>query len=148
MRKVFSGFLVCLLMAMLPLGGCSSKSGSLLRPRSDKLAFANGRVSFDGKSVSFAEAVGFAEEKFGTLGALGSYKPPRAPGRRSGSRTCMRFPATSPATRLRRASGSSAGAPPSARRSARPSSCPTSSRSFPVATRSWPTGRRSRSTAS
>jgi 4-hydroxybenzoyl-CoA reductase subunit alpha len=51
----------------------------------DKLAFANGRVSFDGKSVSFAEAVGFAEEKFGTLGALGSYKPPRAPGRYKGA---------------------------------------------------------------
>src|SRR5207248_4616092 len=35
----------------------------------DRLTFANGRVSFESKAVSFAEAVGFAEEKFGTLGA-------------------------------------------------------------------------------
>jgi CO/xanthine dehydrogenase Mo-binding subunit len=51
----------------------------------DKLVFANGRVAFDGRSVTFAEAVSFAEEKFGTLGALGSYKPPRAPGRYKGA---------------------------------------------------------------
>ena len=30
----------------------------------DKLVFANGRVAFDGRSVTFAEAVSFAEEKF------------------------------------------------------------------------------------
>jgi len=35
--------------------------------------------------LSFAEAVGFAEEKFGTLGAVGSYKPPRGPGRYKGA---------------------------------------------------------------
>ncbi len=51
----------------------------------DKLVFANGRVAFDSRSVSFAEAAGFAEEKFGTLGAVGSYKPPRAPGRFKGA---------------------------------------------------------------
>jgi 4-hydroxybenzoyl-CoA reductase subunit alpha len=51
----------------------------------DKLVFANGRVAFDGRSVTFAEAVSFAEEKFGTLGALGSYKPPRAPGSYKGA---------------------------------------------------------------
>jgi 4-hydroxybenzoyl-CoA reductase alpha subunit len=51
----------------------------------DRLTFSDGRVSFEGKSLSFAEAVGFAEEKFGTLGAVGSYKPPRAPGRFKGA---------------------------------------------------------------
>jgi 4-hydroxybenzoyl-CoA reductase subunit alpha len=51
----------------------------------DKLLFSNGSVSFADKTLSFAEAVGFAEEKFGTLGAVGSYKPPRAPGRFKGA---------------------------------------------------------------
>ena len=51
----------------------------------DKLAFSNDRVSFEGKSLSFAEAAGLAEEKFGTLGAVGSYRPPRAPGRFKGA---------------------------------------------------------------
>ena len=51
----------------------------------DRLDFANGRVSHEGKSLSFAEAVGFAEEKFGTLGSVGSYKPPRSPGRYKGA---------------------------------------------------------------
>src|SRR5947207_6076762 len=47
----------------------------------DRLTFADGKVFFENRSLSFAEAVGFAEEKFGTLGAVGSYKPPRSPGR-------------------------------------------------------------------
>ena len=51
----------------------------------DRLAFANGRVFFEGKSLSFAEAVCFAEEKYGTLGSVGSYKPPRSPGRYKGA---------------------------------------------------------------
>jgi 4-hydroxybenzoyl-CoA reductase subunit alpha len=51
----------------------------------DRLEFSNGRVFFEGKILSFAEAVGFAEEKFGTLGAVGSYRPPRAPGRFKGA---------------------------------------------------------------
>jgi 4-hydroxybenzoyl-CoA reductase subunit alpha len=51
----------------------------------DKLVFADGRVVFGDKAMSFAEAAGFAEEKFGTLGAVGSYKPPRAPGRFKGA---------------------------------------------------------------
>jgi 4-hydroxybenzoyl-CoA reductase alpha subunit len=51
----------------------------------DKLSFANGKVFFDSKSLTFAEAAGFAEEKFGTLGAVGSYKPPRSPGRFKGA---------------------------------------------------------------
>jgi 4-hydroxybenzoyl-CoA reductase alpha subunit len=51
----------------------------------EKLLFTNGKVSFDGKSLTFAEAAGLAEEKFGTLGAVGSYKPPRSPGRYKGA---------------------------------------------------------------
>ncbi len=51
----------------------------------DRLTFANGKVFFEGKSITFAEAVGFAEEKFGTLGSVGSYKPPRSPGRYKGA---------------------------------------------------------------
>src|SRR5258706_3010776 len=50
-----------------------------------RLTFAHGRVGFDGKSLTFAEAVVMAEEKFGTLGSVGSYKPPRAPGRFKGA---------------------------------------------------------------
>jgi 4-hydroxybenzoyl-CoA reductase subunit alpha len=51
----------------------------------DHLAFANGRVTFESRSLSFAEAVVLAEEKFGTLGAVGSYRPPRAPGKYKGA---------------------------------------------------------------
>jgi 4-hydroxybenzoyl-CoA reductase subunit alpha len=51
----------------------------------DKLAFGNGRVSFADRGLAFAEAAGLAEEKFGTLGSVGSYKPPRAPGRFKGA---------------------------------------------------------------
>jgi len=51
----------------------------------DRLVFANGQVAFDNRSLSFAEAVVLAEEKFGTLGSVGSYKPPRAPGRYKGA---------------------------------------------------------------
>src|SRR5712671_2248791 len=51
----------------------------------DRLNFSEGRVFFETKNLSFAEAVGFAEEKFGTLGAVGSYKPPRGPGRYKGA---------------------------------------------------------------
>ena len=35
--------------------------------------------------VSFAEAVVLAESKFGTIGTVGSYKPPRSPGKYKGS---------------------------------------------------------------
>jgi 4-hydroxybenzoyl-CoA reductase subunit alpha len=47
----------------------------------ERITFANGKVG----SMTFAEAAGFAEEKFGTLGAVGSYKPPRSPGRYKGA---------------------------------------------------------------
>jgi len=51
----------------------------------DRLTFADGRVFFESKSLTFVEAAGFAEEKFGTLGSVGSYKPPRSPGRYKGA---------------------------------------------------------------
>ena len=51
----------------------------------DKLVFANGKVFFENRILSFAEAAGLAEEKFGTLGSVGSYKPPRGPGRYKGA---------------------------------------------------------------
>jgi len=51
----------------------------------DRLVFSDGRVSFESRSLTFAEAAGLAEEKFGTLGSVGSYRPPRAPGRFKGA---------------------------------------------------------------
>ncbi len=51
----------------------------------ERLDFSDGRVFFENKILSFVEAVGFAEEKFGTLGAVGSYRPPRGPGRYKGA---------------------------------------------------------------
>ena len=51
----------------------------------ERLAFADGKVFFENQSMTFAQAAGFAEERFGTLGAVGSYKPPRAPGRYKGA---------------------------------------------------------------
>src|SRR5262252_5201771 len=54
----------------------------------ERLSFADRRV-FDSqnpdKGVSFVEAVWLAEEKYGTLGTTGSYKPPAAPGKYKGS---------------------------------------------------------------
>lgn len=54
----------------------------------DRLVFADGRV-FDPQDadggISFPDAVILAEAKFGTLGALGSYTPPRSPGRYRGA---------------------------------------------------------------
>src|SRR5256884_1363688 len=54
----------------------------------DRLTFADRRV-FDSenpdKGVSFVDAVCLAEEKYGTLGTTGSYKPPAAPGKYKGS---------------------------------------------------------------
>ncbi|TMG81031.1 MAG: aldehyde oxidase, partial [Betaproteobacteria bacterium] len=51
----------------------------------DRLQFAGGRVSFDSRGLTFAEAVVLAEVKFGTLGTVGSYSPPRSPGRYKGA---------------------------------------------------------------
>jgi 4-hydroxybenzoyl-CoA reductase subunit alpha len=54
----------------------------------DRVAFSQGRVfaaEDPGKTMSFVEAVALAEAKFGTLGAVGSYAPPKAPGRYKGA---------------------------------------------------------------
>ncbi|HLB17295.1 MAG TPA: molybdopterin cofactor-binding domain-containing protein [Burkholderiales bacterium] len=54
----------------------------------ERIAFARGRVHLAGdpaKGMSFREAVELAEAKFGTLGAVGSYAPPRSPGRYKGA---------------------------------------------------------------
>jgi 4-hydroxybenzoyl-CoA reductase alpha subunit len=54
----------------------------------ERIALAQGRVYLAGdpnKSMSFREAVELAEAKFGTLGAVGSYAPPRSPGRYKGA---------------------------------------------------------------
>jgi 4-hydroxybenzoyl-CoA reductase subunit alpha len=50
----------------------------------DSIVLSRGRVFAAGdanKSMSFAEAVVFAETKFGTLGTVGSYTPPKPPGK-------------------------------------------------------------------
>jgi 4-hydroxybenzoyl-CoA reductase alpha subunit len=54
----------------------------------ERLVFAQGRVFLaddPGKGLAFREAVEFAEAKHGTLGAVGSYSPPRGPGRYKGA---------------------------------------------------------------
>ena len=54
----------------------------------ENVGFAQGRVfraDDPGKLMSFREAIVLAEEKFGTLGSVGSYSPPRAPGRYKGA---------------------------------------------------------------
>src|SRR5438309_2725969 len=52
------------------------------------ISFAEGRV-FDvegaDRGISFAEAVVLAESKFGTIGTVGSYTPPRSPGKYKGA---------------------------------------------------------------
>ena len=65
-------------------GAASEKLGI---PR-DRIVFAGRRV-FDAedptRGVSFAEAVQIAETKHGAIGATGSYRPPRSPGRYKGA---------------------------------------------------------------
>ena len=54
----------------------------------ERLGFGGGKV-FDvehpGRGLSFAEAVVLAETAFGTVGTVGSYKPPRSPGKYRGA---------------------------------------------------------------
>ena len=51
------------------------------------LIFSNGNVFHpaSSKSMSFLEAIQFAEGKFGTLGSVGSYTPPKPPGKYKGA---------------------------------------------------------------
>lgn len=54
----------------------------------DRVVFSRGRATVAGNpdnAMSFAEAVVCAEEKFGTLGAVGSYVPPKPPGKYKGA---------------------------------------------------------------
>jgi 4-hydroxybenzoyl-CoA reductase alpha subunit len=54
----------------------------------DGVAFSQDRVFAAGdatKSMSFVEAIALAEAKFGTLAAVGSYAPPKAPGKYKGA---------------------------------------------------------------
>ncbi|HVB47472.1 MAG TPA: molybdopterin cofactor-binding domain-containing protein, partial [Burkholderiales bacterium] len=53
----------------------------------ERVALARGRAFLaedPSRGMSFAEAVVFAEAKFGTLGTVGSYSPPRSPARFKG----------------------------------------------------------------
>ena len=63
-------------------------AGERLGIPADRLVFADRRV-FDaedaGRGVSFAEAVQLAETRDGAIGAVGSYTPPRSPGRYKGA---------------------------------------------------------------
>jgi len=51
------------------------------------LVFSNGKVvdPATSRSMAFLEAIQFAEAKFGTLGAVGSYTPPKPPGKYKGA---------------------------------------------------------------
>jgi 4-hydroxybenzoyl-CoA reductase alpha subunit len=51
------------------------------------LLFSGGTIFHPGNStsMSFLEAIQYAEAKFGTLGAVGSYTPPKPPGKYKGS---------------------------------------------------------------
>jgi 4-hydroxybenzoyl-CoA reductase subunit alpha len=63
-------------------------AGEALEIPGDDLEFAEGKVrsrSYPKKALSFAECVEAAEAKNGTLGATGSYRPPRHPGNYKGA---------------------------------------------------------------
>jgi 4-hydroxybenzoyl-CoA reductase subunit alpha len=54
----------------------------------DRLVFSQDRVfaaEDGGKTMSFIEAIALAEAKFGTLAAVGSYAPPKPPGKYKGA---------------------------------------------------------------
>ncbi|MEE9569822.1 MAG: molybdopterin cofactor-binding domain-containing protein, partial [Candidatus Binatia bacterium] len=63
-------------------------AGEVLEVPSDDLEMAEGQVrsiSYPARGISFVECVQKAEAKFGTLGATGSYSPPRHPANYKGS---------------------------------------------------------------
>jgi len=67
----------------------ASAAAEKLEVPPNRIVFAENRV-FDTEApeerwMSFAQAVVFAEAKFGTIGTVGSYKPPRMPGRYRGA---------------------------------------------------------------
>ncbi|NJN14406.1 MAG: molybdopterin-dependent oxidoreductase [Planctomycetes bacterium] len=63
-------------------------AGEKLEVPPARLVFAESRVFDSGdpaKGMTFAEAIVLAESKFGTIGTVGSYRPPKMPGRYRGS---------------------------------------------------------------
>ena len=63
-------------------------AGEVLEVPSDDLEMAEGQVrsiSYPARGISFVECVQKAEAKFGTLGATGSYSPPKHPANYKGS---------------------------------------------------------------
>ncbi len=63
-------------------------AGEVLEVPSDDLEMADGQVrsvSYPARGMSFVECVQKAEAKFGTLGATGSYSPPKHPANYKGS---------------------------------------------------------------
>lgn len=65
----------------------ASAAAEVLETLPERVVFSQGRVfaaEAPERSMAFKEAVVAAEERYGTLGALGSYKPPRPPGRYKG----------------------------------------------------------------
>jgi 4-hydroxybenzoyl-CoA reductase subunit alpha len=65
-------------------GAVSENLGTL----PDRVVFSQGKVyaaEDPGRAMSFVEAVAIAEAQLGTLSAVGSYAPPKAPGRYKGA---------------------------------------------------------------
>jgi len=66
----------------------AAAAAEALDARPDRLVFSQGRVfaaEDSAKSMSFIEAIAAAEAKFGTIGAVGSYAPPKPPGKYKGA---------------------------------------------------------------
>ena len=66
----------------------SAAAAEQLNTLPERVTFSRDRVfaaEDPAKSMSFIEAVALAEAKFGTLSAVGSYSPPKAPGRYKGA---------------------------------------------------------------
>lgn len=86
---------VTLMMGNAAIQAAEQAKGNLIGPVSkklgipkDRLVFAEGRV-FDAeapeKGCSFAEAVQIGEAALGSIGSMGSYVPPKSPGRYKGA---------------------------------------------------------------
>jgi 4-hydroxybenzoyl-CoA reductase alpha subunit len=66
----------------------ASAAAEQLNTLPERVVFSQDRVFVaedPGKAMSFVEAIALAEAKFGTLSAVGSYSPPKAPGRYKGA---------------------------------------------------------------
>jgi 4-hydroxybenzoyl-CoA reductase subunit alpha len=86
---------VTLMMGHAAIEAANKARELLAREVADRLEVPAGRLGFAGRRVfdtedpdqglAFEEAVVLAESKFGTLGTVGSYSPPRSPGRYKGA---------------------------------------------------------------